>query len=407
MSDTSLSSRLSVWFSCVGHTFSHWVLPIFSVVALAMEREFQMSHGDVVTLIVLCNVLYGAAAPLAGWLGDRWSAVGMMGFYFLGTGSAMLMAGFAKTPLSIAIWLAATGLFASIYHPVGMAWLVRNSVRRGFALGVNGAFGAAGPAVALLAAGFLIDTFGWRWAFIVPGATVAATGLCFVSLVAAGVILETKVDRVVEVKPDRSDTFRVIWVLVLVMIGNGIIYQATQIGLPKVFSERVSSLAGEGAFGVSSMVAVVYLSAGFAQMVIGRMADAYPVKKVYIAAIAMQIPVLLLATTLQGIPLLAVSSLMVIFNIGALPAENLLVARYSPSRRRGLFFGFKFIITLGVTGGAGVLLEGKLYDLTGGFFWLFVVLATFAVSSAVFATLLPVDGPARVATAPAGQRAVL
>ena len=46
--------------------------------------------------------------------------------------------GFARTPLELALGMAGTGLFASIYHPVGIAWLVRNAKNRGKALGING-----------------------------------------------------------------------------------------------------------------------------------------------------------------------------------------------------------------------------------------------------------------------------
>ena len=394
--ETPLSARLSIGFSCIAHTFAHWALPIFSIAALALEKDLGMTHGETVTLILVSNVLYGMAAPLAGWLGDRWSTVGMMVFFFLGTGGAMFMAGFASSPVAIAFWLAASGLFGSIYHPVGMAWLVRNAVNRGFALGVNGTFGAFGPAVALVGAGFLIDQFGWRSAFLVPGALIAITGVLFTVLVLKGTIIETKIDRIIETAPARSDSLRVLWVLVFVMIGNGIIYQATSIGLPKVFSERVTSLAGEGALGISTIVAGVYLWAGLTQTIIGKISDRYPVKMIYVGAIAMQAPVLLLAASAQGGALVGVAAMMVMFNIGALPAENLMVARYAPSRSRGLFYGLKFVVALGVTGGAGVLLEGAIYDLTGGFFWLFILLAGFAIMSASFALLLPSYDPRAV-----------
>ena len=229
-----------------------------------------------------------------------------------------------------------------------------------------------------------------------PGALIALTGVAFTVLVLKGTIVETKIDRIVETAPARSESLRVLWVLVFVMIGNGVVYQATSIGLPKVFSERVTSLASEGALGISAIVAGVYLWAGLTQTIIGKISDRYPVKVIYVGAIAMQVPTLLLAASAQGGALVGVAAMMVMFNIGALPAENLMVARYSPSRSRGLFYGLKFVVALGITGGAGVLLEGAVYDLTGGFFWLFIVLAGFAAMSASFAMLLPSYDPRAV-----------
>ena len=135
---------------------------------LALEGDLGLSHGKSVSLIVVGNVLYGAAASLAGWLGDRWSATGMMVLFFVGTGAATIATGLAGGPLTIGLGLAATGLFASIYHPVGVAWLVRDAARTGAALGVNGIFGGLGPAAATLVAGALIDLYGWQAAFVVP-----------------------------------------------------------------------------------------------------------------------------------------------------------------------------------------------------------------------------------------------
>ena len=63
------AARLALAFSCPGHAYSHLFAPIFFVVALALEHEFALTHGSAQALIVVGNVLYGVAAPFAGWLG--------------------------------------------------------------------------------------------------------------------------------------------------------------------------------------------------------------------------------------------------------------------------------------------------------------------------------------------------
>ena len=68
--------------------------------------------------------LFGAGALPAGWLGDRWSKTTLLEIYFYGTGAMTILTGFAQTPLMLAVGLAGIGIFASIYHPVGMSWLV-------------------------------------------------------------------------------------------------------------------------------------------------------------------------------------------------------------------------------------------------------------------------------------------
>ena len=388
----NLSARLSLGFSCVGHSYSHLFAPIFYVAALSLERELTLTHGEVVALIVGGNVLFGFGAPLAGWLGDKWSSTGMMSVFFLGTGTGMILTGLVSTPLQIGMALALTGLFSSIYHPVGIAWLVRHAVSRGMALGINGVFGSIGPGLAAVTAGVLIQWFSWRAAFIVPGVLLVLTGIAFFWLVARGVIVESRVDRKQEAPANRQDMMRAFMVLAVTMMCTGLIYQATQPALPKVFSEKLGELANGGVFGISIFVAIVYFAAGAMQIVAGRLADKYPLKYVYMIAFTLQVPFLAIAGSLSGASLLAVAIIMVSVNSGALPAENSLVARYAPSKWRGLAFGLKFILAFGVSG-LGVLLEGKLYDYTGGFYWLFIVLACVAAVAAMAGMLLPNERP--------------
>ncbi len=387
----SLSARLSLAFSCVGHSYSHLFAPIFYVAALSLEKELALTHGEVVVLVVAGNVLFGVAAPLAGWLGDKWSSTGMMSLFFLGTGIGLMLTGFTSAPLYIGLALALTGLFSSIYHPVGIAWLVRHAESRGMALGVNGFFGGIGPGIAAIVAGVLIEWFNWRAAFIVPGLALFLTGVAFTWLVGRGTIVESRVDRKKDAPASRQDMIRAFLVLAVTMLCTGIIYQATQPALPKAFSEKLGGLS-DGVMGVSAFVAIVYFVAGGMQIVAGKLADKYPLKYVYMGAFVCQVPLLAIAGSLSGTPLFIVALIMVTINVGALPAENSLVARYAPSQWRGLAFGLKFILAFGVSG-LGVLLEGKIYDFTGGFYWLFIVLASVATVATMAGLLLPNERP--------------
>ena len=388
----SLSARLSLGFSCIGHSYSHLFAPIFYVAALSLEQELGMTHGEIVVLVVAGNVLFGVAAPLAGWLGDKWSSTGMMSVFFLGTGIGLILTGLVSEPLHIGIALAITGLFSSIYHPVGIAWLVRHAVKRGTALGINGVFGSIGPGLAAVIAGVLIEAFSWRAAFAAPGVALFITGLIFFVLVRSGFIVESRIDKKPDAPTSRKDMVRAFMVLAVTMLCTGIIYQATQPALPKVFSEKLGELASDGVLGISMFVAIVYFVAGGMQLVAGKLADKYPLKYVYMAAFTLQAPFLAVAGSLSGASLLVVALIMVTINSGALPAENSLVARYAPSQWRGLAFGLKFILAFGVSG-LGVLLEGGLYDYTGDFYWLFIVLACIATVAVAATTLLPYERP--------------
>ena len=124
---SSRSANLSLGFSYAGHIYSHLLTLLFPTLVLAIGPEWGMGYEQLLPLALASSILFGAAALPAGWLGDRWSASGMMVIFFLGTGASTIATGFARTPFELALGMAGTGLFASISHPVGIAWLVRNA----------------------------------------------------------------------------------------------------------------------------------------------------------------------------------------------------------------------------------------------------------------------------------------
>jgi len=385
---TPLQARTALGFSCAGHSISHIYEPIFYVVALVLPAQFDISYEASLALIFGGKLLFGIAAPFTGWLGDRWSATGMMAVYFLGIGAGAIWAGLANSPLEMAIALGMLGLFGSIYHPVGIAWLVRTAVNRGKALGVNGAFGGFGPALGGIMAGVLIDSFGWRSAFLIPGVVTVLIGLAFVWLVAKGVIIETRVDARNDPPPDKRDTAKVYIIIAMTMLVGGIIYQSTQASMPKVFDERLGGLLGEGASGAGLGVMIVYGVAGLFQIITGHLSDRFPLKTVYVSMYLLQVPVLALAATATGLPLLLVMMMMVSFNIGALPAENSLLAKYTPPAWRSTAYGMKFVLSFGISGLA-VPLVAWIRVTTGDFSALFLLLSVLAALVLIAGVRLP------------------
>jgi hypothetical protein len=99
-----------------------------------------------------------------------------------------------------------------------------------------------------------------------------------------------------------------------------------------------------------------------------------------------QAPFLALAVRLTGLPLLTTAILMVIFNTASQPAENALMALYSPRRWQATAYGFKFIITFGISA-LGIYAAAKAKELTGGFGVVYggtalaVMLITLAIAS--------------------------
>jgi len=233
------SARLTQLFSWLGHAYMHMLVALYLTIVLAVEDAWGVPYDDLIALWTVGAFLTGAGAPLAGWLGDRWSLPRMMVAFFCGTGAATVAAGLATDTLTLAIALGALGLAASIYHPVGFAWLVRGATRRGMAMGILGVFGSLGVASAGVVAGLLIDTVDWRAAFIVPGAVSIATGLILMVLIASGRVIEHHADVAPQPAPSRGDFLRAFVVLSITVFCGGLVYQATQTAMPKLFDLRL------------------------------------------------------------------------------------------------------------------------------------------------------------------------
>ncbi|MDD3444244.1 MAG: MFS transporter [Zavarzinia sp.] len=398
-SATPRSATLGLGFSSVAHSFSHLFTLLYATVVLAVEKDWGLPYDTLAWASIPLFVMFGAGAIPAGWLGDRWSAPGMIAVFFIGLGVAAIATGFATDLTEITLGLAAIGLFASIYHPVGIAWLVRNAANRGRALGINGIFGSLGTAAAAVVAGFLADRWGWRAAFMVPGTVSIAVGLGFIWLMSRGRIYDVAHDVAPSAEPGRGEVKRVFWVLSVTMLMTGLIFQSTSVGLPKIFEERAGGLV-DSTFGIGLLVSAVYLVSALSQYLGGELADRFPPRMIYLASQLLQIPVILLAVFLSGSALVGVAAVMISFNVGGQPAENTLLARYTPAKWRGRAFGAKFVLTLGVSS-LGVSLVPVIHRLTGSLDGLLVVLAGFAGIAALFCLMLPGDRPVKAAVAPA------
>lgn len=399
---TVFSARLAQGFSLVGHAYMHLLVALFLTVVLALEREWGRPYAELIGLWTLGAFLVGALAPFAGFAGDRWSAPGMMAVFFLGSGASSIACGLATGPFGLTVALAALGAFAAIYHPVGMAWLVRTAVNRGMAMGVFGVFGSVGVALSGLVAAGLVDFVSWRAAFIVPGVVALATGLLLAATMAAGWIGDAKIDRAPQAEPSRADMRRAFVVLSLTVFLGGLIYQATQVALPKALALKVADLIGDGTLGAGALFTVIYLVSGILQMAGGWMVDRFPLKWVYLWTYILQVPLLFGAAALAGVPFVLAVMLSVVLNVGSLPAENCLMARYTPARWRSSAFGAKFVLSLGVAPVA-VQLVAWIQGATGSFFWLFAVLCAAALGAVLSILALPGDAPASSAVASAAE----
>jgi MFS family permease len=149
-----MRERLHFFFLNLGHFLDHLFTLIFATVAaLALYRDWGLGYADLLQYAAPGFLAFGEFALPAGWLADKWSREGMMSVFFVGIGLAAMATALADTPLQIGIGLFAVGVFAAIYHPVGLAIVVETWKNTGMRIAVNGVFGNLGVASAALVTG--------------------------------------------------------------------------------------------------------------------------------------------------------------------------------------------------------------------------------------------------------------
>jgi MFS family permease len=385
------------FFLNLGHFIDHLAMLIFPTAVLAIGVAWQRPYSELLPLALGGFIAFGAFSIPAGWLADRWSRTGMMRVFFFGIGVASILTGLARTSLELAAGLTAIGLFAAIYHPVGIAMLVRSHPKTGQALGVNGFFGNLGVAFAALVTGAFAGLVGWRAAFVVPGLISIAAGIAFALLVPRDAEAYAAPQKPVP-RVDRDVLIRVFAVVLITTACGGVIFNATTVSLPKIFDERLLALAG-GTVGVGALAALVFVIAAVAQLIVGPLIDRVPLKFLLLPIAGLQAPLFLMASHTEGVAMFVVAAAMMFLVFGQIPINDAMIARYTADRWRARAYAARYVVSFAASAVA-VPLIALLHDHGGGFRQLFVVLAI--VASLIFLGALAFPRPA---PAPAAQPA--
>lgn len=386
-----VSARRVIGFVNLAHLIDHMFMLIFPTAVLAMEVDFGRSYGELLALSVGGFIAFGAGSLPSGWLGDRWSRRNMMGVFFLGIGSAAILAGLTSSLWMLAVALTLIGAFASIYHPVGTAMLTAHAESlgpetMGREIGLNGVWGNVGVACAALVTGAIAQFFGWRFAFVLPGAAAIIAGISFLMLVPDHPSPKRKGGQAQAAVP-RHIAIRAFSVLALVGVSGGIVFNAATIVLPKLFSERMLDLAATPV-GVSLLVFAVYLCGALAQLLIGRLVDRFTLKAIFLPVAALQAPCLLLAGLLDNWLLLlpAIGIMFAIF--GQVTINDAMVAKYTADSWRARAYSLRYLLSFGASALA-VPLIALVYDHGGGFPALFGLLAGLGFTIFLGAVVFP------------------
>ena len=196
------------------------------------------------------------------------------------------------------------------------------------------------------------------------------------------------------IKAGRAEFWRVFSVLSVTMALEGVIWQAVMFGSVLVFETRFQATS---VLWLGLATSMIYVVSGFAQYALGRrIIDRYPLKNTYVMASGLQVVAMLGLAMGNGYVALLGATFSAVLSAAAGPVENILIARYTPSRYHGLGFGAKFVVAFGASPLA-ILLIAWVRKATGNLDLLFLGLAGASILITAVALLLPSERPAPLA----------
>lgn len=386
------AARLRFFFLNLGHFVDHLFMLIFAKAAYDAGKSWGLGYDEMIIYGTPAAILFGACAPLAAHAADKYGRNLMMVVFFIGIGGASIVASFATTPFMLGSGLALIGVFAAIYHPVGITMVIQGGGKVGWRLGVNGVWGNLGVAAAPLITGFILSAYDWRLAFAVPGVFSILIGISFWLFIRTGNAVppepSAREKALIGFAPGWQ---RALLSLGLVTIGGGFVFGALIFLIPRLFEVKLSGITSDVAV-TGALAAVVYATAAFAQVGVGKVIDKKPIKPVLITIAACQAPIILIMSYQQDWALFITTFLAMAVVFGQIPITDAVLSRYVPDRWRAKVLSIKFMLNLCL--GAAVLpFASYVLKAGGGFETILTILAIAALLIVSAAFLLPYQSP--------------
>jgi MFS family permease len=391
-----MRDRLHFLLLNIGHFLDHLFTLIFATVAaLALHREWGLGYADLLKYATPGFLAFGLFALPAGWIADKWSREGMMSVFFVGIGVSSIATSFARTPFEIGLGLFVVGVFAAIYHPVGLAIVVAKWKNTGMRIAVNGVFGNLGVASAALLTGYFIDHGGWRIAFVVPGIVAIAIGIAYTIMRWPEIVSETmrarapaatKAPAAAHSADVKAVLLRISMIVFLTTAVSSIVFQSTTFALPKVFDERLGGIA-TSATALGQLAFLVFALASIGQLIVGHFLDKLGPRIVFMTAAFVQLVFFSLMPGLSDWAALACAMVFMLAAFGQIPINDYMIGRLAEGEWRARIYGVRYVVSFTVLA-AALPLIAFIYE-RWGFDALFRVLAASAaiILAAVF--LLP------------------
>ena len=260
---------------------------------------------------------------------------------------AALLAAAAPNAGVLGAALVLMGVLGGLYHPAGLSLISRSVRSRARALGIHGAGGNLGTALAPLVAAGIAGAWNWRGAFLV---------FAVLSLVVSVTAFRTPRSGAQAGAPRPRPRLRAESLLVplaLMFVINacfGFIFRGLTLFLPLHLGEHL----GFDVFGFEPVViggaaATIALLFGVAgQYAGGEVGERFRRERLLVPAAALTIPPLLVMAAWSGWALLIAASVFVFFNFMAQPTAVAMISDYAAERMQGRVYGLTSLTGFGI-----------------------------------------------------------
>ena len=364
----------------IGHFLDHFMMLIFAKAAFDAGRHFGLSYDEIIIYGTLGLFLFGAAAPLAGWLADKYSRSLIIIIYPFGVSLGAFLCFLSSSPIMLGFSIGVIGFFAAIFHPVGIAMLIRDSNKVGIRLGVNGVWGNMGVAAAPVLTGFIILNSNWQLSFLVPSLICLIFGIAQLRGFKEIDIKEEKT------KQKTSNGLVEGWKIVLLSLtmttlAGGFIFGSLTFLIPRIFEVNLSGISVDNAI-TGLLAGIVYAIASLSQVGVGYLIDRYSPKIILGFVGIGQFLLIYLSSFYIDYALFFVMLMAMFFVFGQVPITDAILVRYVDDQWRARILSVKFLINL--CAGASVL---PLVSLFLGYGYTFSDLLTILSYLAIFVVI--------------------
>ena len=364
----------------IGHFLDHFMMLIFAKAAFDAGRHFGLSYDEIIIYGTLGLFLFGAAAPLAGWLADKYSRSLIIIIYPFGVSLGAFLCFLSSSPIMLGFSIGVIGFFAAIFHPVGIAMLIRDSNKVGIRLGVNGVWGNMGVAAAPVLTGFIILNSNWKLSFLVPSLICLIFGIAQLRGFKEIDIKEEKT------KQKTSNGLVEGWKIVLLSLtmttlAGGFIFGSLTFLIPRIFEVNLSGISVDIAI-TGLLAGIVYAIASLSQVGVGYLIDRYSPKIILGFVGIGQFLLIYLSSLYIDYALFFVMLMAMFFVFGQVPITDAILVRYVDDQWRARILSVKFLINL--CAGASVL---PLVSLFLGYGYTFSDLLTILSCLAIFVVI--------------------